>query len=96
MTVALAADFTGQLDFDGGRYTAIPWHERFRTDHQWSGARVAWDRGQVEITFVKQGDGTRLSLVQKGFPSADVRDDFAGGWPGVFDALQGTFWPAWP
>jgi hypothetical protein len=50
----------------------------------------------VEITFVKQGDGTRLSLVQKGFPSADVRDDFAGGWPGVFDALQGTLWPAWP
>jgi outer membrane protein assembly factor BamA len=23
MTVALAADFTGQIDFDGGRYTAV-------------------------------------------------------------------------
>jgi hypothetical protein len=65
MTVALAADFNGQIDFEGGRYTAIPWHERFRTDHQWSGARVAWDPGQVEITFVKQGDGTDSHLCRK-------------------------------
>jgi len=42
----------------------------------------------VEILFDEQSNGTRLSLSQSGFPTPEVRDDFAGGWPGVFDTLQ--------
>jgi uncharacterized protein YndB with AHSA1/START domain len=30
-------------------------------------------------------DGTALTLTQRGFPDAATRDDFAGGWSGVWD-----------
>jgi uncharacterized protein YndB with AHSA1/START domain len=42
----------------------------------------------VELTFDEEGVGTQASLVQRGFPTPEARDDFAGGWPGVFDELE--------
>ena len=42
---------------------------------------------EVELTFVPEGTGTRLVLTQRGFPDAATRDDFAGGWSGVWDGL---------
>jgi uncharacterized protein YndB with AHSA1/START domain len=42
---------------------------------------------EVELTFVPEGTGTRLVLTQRGFPDAATRDDFAGGWSGVWDLL---------
>jgi uncharacterized protein YndB with AHSA1/START domain len=42
---------------------------------------------EVELTFAPEGDGTRLVLTQRGFPDAATRDDFAGGWSGVWDGL---------
>jgi uncharacterized protein YndB with AHSA1/START domain len=41
----------------------------------------------VDITFEERGTGTRVSLRQSGFPTSKERDDFAGGWPGVLEAL---------
>jgi hypothetical protein len=41
----------------------------------------------VELTFDPDGAGTRLVLTQRGFPDAATRDDFAGGWSGVWDML---------
>jgi Activator of Hsp90 ATPase homolog 1-like protein len=41
----------------------------------------------VELTFAPEGAGTRLVLTQRGFPDAATRDDFAGGWGGVWDGL---------
>jgi uncharacterized protein YndB with AHSA1/START domain len=41
----------------------------------------------VALTFGADGEGTRLSLAQRGFPDAATRDDFAGGWSGVWDIL---------
>ena len=38
-------------------------------------------------TFAPEGAGTRLVLTQRGFPDAATRDDFAGGWSGVWDML---------
>jgi uncharacterized protein YndB with AHSA1/START domain len=42
---------------------------------------------EVELTFAPEGTGTRLVLTQRGFPDAATRDDFAGGWSGVWDGL---------
>jgi uncharacterized protein YndB with AHSA1/START domain len=42
---------------------------------------------EVELTFAPEGAGTRLVLTQRGFPDAATRDDFAGGWSGVWDGL---------
>ena len=42
---------------------------------------------EVELTFAPEGTGTRLVLTQRGFPDAATRDDFAGGWSGVWDML---------
>jgi hypothetical protein len=42
---------------------------------------------EVEQTFAPEGTGTRLILTQRGFPDAATRDDFAGGWSGVWDGL---------
>jgi uncharacterized protein YndB with AHSA1/START domain len=41
----------------------------------------------VLVTFEEDGGGTRLTLVQRGFPTAALRDDFAGGWPSILDGL---------
>ncbi|MGH3379916.1 MAG: SRPBCC family protein [Sciscionella sp.] len=42
---------------------------------------------EVELTFAPEGAGTRLVLTQRSFPDAATRDDFAGGWSGVWDML---------
>ena len=41
----------------------------------------------MEVTFVEEDGRTRLTIVQSGFPTAEVRDEFAGGWPTILDGL---------
>jgi uncharacterized protein YndB with AHSA1/START domain len=41
----------------------------------------------VEITIETVPDGHRVRLAQRGFPTSEVRDDFAGAWPDVLDEL---------
>jgi uncharacterized protein YndB with AHSA1/START domain len=50
----------------------------------------------VEVTFHSDdGGGTRMTIVQQGFPSAEARDAFAAAFPGVFDRLE-RLARAWP
>ncbi len=43
---------------------------------------------EVEITFEEYGDGTRVTVVQRGFPDAEVRDYFATyAWAVAFDRI---------
>ncbi|MBV9358747.1 MAG: SRPBCC domain-containing protein, partial [Chloroflexi bacterium] len=42
---------------------------------------------RMEVTFEEENGRTRLTLVQRGFPTAARRDEFAGGWPSILDAL---------
>jgi len=42
---------------------------------------------RVQVTFAEEDGGTRLTLVQSGFPTAARRDEFASGWPSILDAL---------
>ncbi len=37
----------------------------------------------------RSGHGrTLMTIVQSGFPTAEVRDEFAGGWPSILDGLR--------
>ncbi|GAA3593569.1 SRPBCC family protein [Agrococcus terreus] len=43
---------------------------------------------RVTVTFEAEGAGTRMRVVQSGFPTPEVRDFFAGmAWQGAFDRI---------
>jgi uncharacterized protein YndB with AHSA1/START domain len=47
----------------------------------------SFDTGML-VTFEEvDGGRTRLTIVQSDFPSAELRDEIAGGWPGILDGL---------
>lgn len=48
------------------------------------GASVDTD---VEVTFEEDDGGTRMTIVQSGFPTARLRDEFEAGWPSILDGL---------
>lgn len=43
---------------------------------------------EIEITFEGKDGQTNMTLVQTGFPSAAVRDDFKGDWPHFLKRLE--------
>jgi uncharacterized protein YndB with AHSA1/START domain len=42
----------------------------------------------LEVTFEPEGRQTRLRLVQSRFPTAELRDEFRGGWGSILDELE--------
>lgn len=47
----------------------------------------SFDTG-MEVTFEEQDGRTRMTIVHTGFPTAELRDDHRGGWPGFLDRLE--------
>jgi uncharacterized protein YndB with AHSA1/START domain len=43
---------------------------------------------ELEITFEEESGKTRMTIVQSGFPTAESRDAFEGGWPGALERLE--------
>jgi uncharacterized protein YndB with AHSA1/START domain len=42
----------------------------------------------MEVRFEEeQGGRTRLIILQRGFPTRELRDQLAGGWPSILDGL---------
>jgi uncharacterized protein YndB with AHSA1/START domain len=41
----------------------------------------------MEVTFEEEDGGTRLTILQSGFPTPERRDEFAGGWSSILDRL---------
>jgi uncharacterized protein YndB with AHSA1/START domain len=42
----------------------------------------------MEVLFDEEPGGrTRLTIVQRGFPTRGLRDELAGGWPSILDGL---------
>ena len=39
------------------------------------------------VTFEEEDGGTRMTILQSGFATDRLRDDFAGGWPSILDGL---------
>ena len=43
---------------------------------------------RMQVTFEQEHEGrTRLTIVQSGFPTPQLQDEFAGGWAGILDGL---------
>jgi uncharacterized protein YndB with AHSA1/START domain len=42
----------------------------------------------VRVTFDPENGKTRIRIVQRGFPSVEVRDDFEGGWGRILEGLD--------
>ena len=42
----------------------------------------------TEITITPVSGGHRIRLVQRGFPTTEARDEFAGAWPDVLAELD--------
>lgn len=53
-----------------------------------AGPRGADFDTEVEVTFEEEGGGTRMKVVQRGFPSAEVRDFHEAGLPNAFDRVE--------
>jgi len=50
----------------------------------------------VEVTFkTEDGGRTRMTILQKGFPNAEVRDALGASFPGILDRLE-RMARAWP
>jgi Activator of Hsp90 ATPase homolog 1-like protein len=41
----------------------------------------------MEVTFQQEHGRTRMTILQRGFPTAEHRDEFARGWPSILDGL---------
>jgi uncharacterized protein YndB with AHSA1/START domain len=41
----------------------------------------------MEVTFEAEDGRTRLTIVQSGYPTAEVRDEFTDGWASILDGL---------
>jgi glutathione S-transferase len=54
----------------------------------------SFDR-DVDVTFKREDGGTRMTMVHRGFPSAELRDAFGTGLAGIFDPLE-RLAQAWP
>jgi uncharacterized protein YndB with AHSA1/START domain len=42
---------------------------------------------RMQVIFQEEGGRTRLTIVQSGFPTPGLRDEFAGGWAGILNGL---------
>ncbi|HKE97466.1 MAG TPA: SRPBCC domain-containing protein [Actinomycetes bacterium] len=42
---------------------------------------------RMQVTFEEEDGRTRLRIVQSGFPTPGLRDEFTGGWAGILDGL---------
>jgi uncharacterized protein YndB with AHSA1/START domain len=43
---------------------------------------------EVEVTFEEEGHHTRMTVVQRGFPTPELRDIIGGGWPVALEQLE--------
>ena len=43
---------------------------------------------KMQITFEPENSMTRMTIIQSGFPTAELRDEFTGGWASILDALR--------
>jgi uncharacterized protein YndB with AHSA1/START domain len=42
----------------------------------------------ITVTFEAESAGTRMRLLQRGFPTAEMRDGYGTGWAGILDGLE--------
>jgi uncharacterized protein YndB with AHSA1/START domain len=45
---------------------------------------------ELEVTFEEEGARTRMTIVQRGFPTPELRDIIGGGWPVALEQLESS------
>lgn len=43
---------------------------------------------RMQVTFESEDGGTRMTIVQSGFPTAEMRDEYGSGWLSILDGLE--------
>ncbi len=43
---------------------------------------------RMQVTFEPEDGGTRMTIVQSGFPTAEMRDEYGSGWVSILDGLE--------
>jgi uncharacterized protein YndB with AHSA1/START domain len=43
---------------------------------------------RMDVSFKEENGRTRMTIVHSGFPTSEMRDKFAEGWPSVLEALE--------
>jgi uncharacterized protein YndB with AHSA1/START domain len=43
---------------------------------------------EMEVTFADENGKTRMTILQSGFPTAELRDGFGDGWASILDGLE--------
>jgi uncharacterized protein YndB with AHSA1/START domain len=76
---------TGETRTVAGEYTVVDRPLRLEYTWRWDGMPA---QTEVRVEFAAEGEGTRVDLVQTGFPDEDDRDMHADGWRGCLDNLQ--------
>lgn len=87
-----------ELDEDGVRHEwgrVTTWEPGRRLVTSWHPSRAPSEAQEVEVTFVSENDGTRVTLTHRGWEAIQegagaVRDTYAGGWSGVLAIYAGS------
>ena len=74
--------------------TVTAWEPPGRLAFTWHPGRAPETRQEVEITFLSEGDGTRVSLVHSGWErlgerAGEVRENYVRGWGIVLGRYAG-------
>ena len=68
-----------------GVYTEVAPPNRLVSTVTFSGPDVGPFTTTLTVTFDAEGDKTRFTLVDAGFPNEEIRAAHEGGWPGFID-----------
>ena len=70
--------------YESGEYREVVANERL----VYTVDSTAWEGTQtVTVEFRDHPDGTEVVLVESGYPTEELRDEHAGGWPRFIDRL---------
>ena len=83
--ITLAPPDGGSFD-EAGEYREVDPPRRLAYTSESTG----WEGTQtVTVDFLPHPDGTELVVVEAGYPTAELRDEHAGGWPRFVERLAG-------
>jgi uncharacterized protein YndB with AHSA1/START domain len=72
-----------------GRFTEMEWPSRMQ--HTWMSRSTHGEESTVTLTFEKQGEGTRMTLVHSGLPDTDGGRGHEKGWNYFLDLFPRQF-----
>lgn len=81
----------GAIFVETGEYLAVSPPEGFTCTLCYEGAFADHFCTNLRVTLTDVGGGTRIDIVQSGYPSAKSRDAHKASWPALLDQLEAYF-----